>query len=138
MCGGVMYIRDNEIKKVYFPNPYAELPVLKNDGSLDYIRWGRREKQPGELPLGGWCRLESLKKGIWDKYFPKHCKIRVDEFMERDRATGQSHWFSVTKGSYIHGVIARSEDEIRLYVVTIAAPDNDIHDRWPRILNDSK
>ena len=134
MCGGAMYIRDEEIQKVYFPNPKALLPVLKRDDSLVYLPWGRREKQAGQLPLGGWAQYESLKKGIWDKYFPRHVKIMVNEFMERDKATGQTSWFSVTKGSYIHGIIAHLQDEIRLYVVTIPAHDKDIHDRWPRII----
>ncbi|MBK2124854.1 hypothetical protein IB691_06290 [Fangia hongkongensis] len=129
-----MYIRDEEIHKVYFPNPKALLPVLKRDGSLEYMPWGRREKQSGALPLGGWARLESLKKGMWNKYFPKHCKIIVNEFMERDKATGQTNWFTVTKGHYIHGIIAQDNGEIRLYVVTIAAQDTDIHDRYPRII----
>ena len=133
-----MYIKEDEIQKIYFPNPTAVLPVLKRDGSFMYCPWGRREKQEGALPLGGWAQLESLKKGIWDKYFPKHVKIYVQEFMERDKATGQTNWFSVTKGSYIHGIIAQHNNEFRLYVVTIPSHDKDIHDLWPRIIVDTK
>ena len=64
MCGGAMYIRDEEIQKVYFPNAKALLPVLKRDDSLVYLPWGRREKQAGQLPLGGWAQYESLKKKV--------------------------------------------------------------------------
>jgi hypothetical protein len=138
MCGGVMYIRNNKIEKVYFPNPKAELPVLCRDNSIEYVKWGRRSSQNGDLPIGGWARLESLKKGYWDQYFPKHVKIMIDEFMERDKSAGQTHWFSVTKGAYVHGIVARMNNEVRLYVVTVATPENDIHDRWPRIIANTR
>jgi hypothetical protein len=62
MCGGVYYIHNDEPQRVYFPNPVARLPVqLKGtmtaaghvEGATALLPWGRRQKQPGVLPLGG-------------------------------------------------------------------------------------
>jgi len=33
---------EGEVKKIYFPNPYAQLPILKKDGELALVTWGRR------------------------------------------------------------------------------------------------
>ena len=57
--------------------------------------------------------------------------------MEKDKA-GKSHWYPLTEGSYIQGLVANDRDQQRVYVVTITPEDPDqydIHDRWPRIVN---
>jgi len=141
MCGGVIYHYNSKIIKTYFPNPKAALPIKLKQGGIKLLPWGRRQQQSGHLPLGGWARLESIQKGIWDKYFPKSVKIMVSEFMEKDQATGMSEWFSVNEGQFIQGLVAHDDQEQRVYVVTIPPPQKEaIHNRWPRILtdNDSK
>ncbi len=136
MCGGVKYIEDHQEKTVYFPNPFAKLPIVKKDGSLELLPWGRRKHQSGNLPLGGWARLESIQQHRWDKYFPKPIKIKVDEFMEKD-IEGISHWFPIVKGQYIQGLLATYDKEQRVYVVTVTPQqENAIHDRWPKIVLD--
>lgn len=134
MCGGVQFNYDNQDYTFYFPNPKAMLPVVKRDGDIILLPWGRRQSQPGGLPLGGWARIESIEKGIWDKYQPKPVKIPAKQFMEKDHQE-VSHWFQVTAGHYIQGLVARDGGEYRVYIVTIT-PDrlNTIHDRWPRII----
>ncbi len=133
MCGGVCYEVDEKTIITYFPNPKALLPVRLKTGESLLMPWGRRKQQPGKLPLGGWAREESLQTGIWDKYFPKPVKISVIKFREKD-IEGISHWFDVTHGQYIQGIIAQDDDERRIYVVTVASPPiNAIHDRWPKI-----
>lgn len=135
MCCGAIYQFEGEIIKTYFPNPKAKLPVRTKGGEIELIDWGRREAQDGQLPLGGWARLESIRDGVWDKYFFHHVKVMIDQFMEKDRATGASEWFGVNKGQYVHGIVANDAETTRLYVVTIE-PDFEgaIHDRWPRVL----
>ena len=89
------------------------------------------------LPPGSWARHESVLKGVWDKYFPKPVLISVDRFMEKD-SQGKSHWYPLTPSTYLQGLIAGDEDEQRVYVVTISTENSeheDIHDRWPRIVN---
>jgi hypothetical protein len=47
------------------------------DGNISLLPWGRRKEQEGNLPLGGWARLDSINA----------VKIAVEAFMEK------SHWF---------------------------------------------
>lgn len=135
MCGGVYYTHNDQDIRVYFPNPKAMLPVRKKSGRILLLPWGRRKEQKGILPLGGWARLDAVYAGRWDRWFPVPVKIPVKSFMEND-LEGHSHWFDLTKGQWIQGLVARDKHEQRVYVVTIIPEfDNAMHDRWPRILN---
>ena len=134
MCGGVYYNYNGHDVRVYFPNPKATLPVLTKKNDIVLLPWGRRKEQSGVLPLGGWARLDSIYSGRWDKWFPVPVKLPVKQFMEKD-IEGNSHWFDLTSGQFIQGLIARDKHEQRIYVVTITPEfDNAIHNRWPRIL----
>jgi len=135
MCGGVFYTHQGNDVRVYFPNPKALLPVKKKSGEIELLPWGRREKQAGVLPLGGWARLDSIYSGRWDRWEKKAVKILVNQFMEKD-ISGNSHWFDITKGQFIQGLIARHQQEQRLYIVTVEPEfDEAVHNRWPRILS---
>ena len=99
--------------------------------------WGRRKEQAGTLPLGGWARLDSIYGGRWDRFFPRPVLVPVQQFMEKDHA-GASHWYDLSKGQYIRGLVARYQNERRLYVVTIEPEHEDaVHYRWPRIVSAS-
>lgn len=135
MCGGVRYIIQKQTLKVYFPNPYAQLPLLMKGGNTALLPWGRRKEQEGHLPLGGWARLDSIHSGKWDSVHPVPVKIAVDAFMEKDRSK-ESHWFDLEEGQFIQGLVAQYNNERRIYVVTVE-PDLEhasIHERWPRIV----
>ena len=86
MCGGVRYTIKKQTVRVYFPNPQAQLPILMKDGNISLLPWGRRKEQEGNLPLGGWARLDSINAGKWEYVHPIPVKIAVDAFMEK------SHW----------------------------------------------
>ncbi|MBT5229593.1 MAG: hypothetical protein HOM11_04885 [Methylococcales bacterium] len=134
MCGGVFFTHDHEEYRYYFPNPAARLPVILKSGDIQLMPWGRRKKQPGQLPQGGWARLDSIYAGRWDRYSPIPVKLPINQFMEKDYE-GTSHWFDITKGKWIQGLIARNEYEQRVYVVTIESEQEDaVHNRWPRVL----
>jgi hypothetical protein len=106
---------------------------MKNT-EVQLMPWGRRQSQAGNLPLGGWARLDSIKKRLWQKYFAMPIKIPVLKFAEKD-IEGKTHWFPLASGQFIQGLHATYDDEVRFYIVTIALEDkNTIHDRWPRIL----
>ncbi len=133
MCGGVFYVHEGEEYRYYFPNPSAVLPV-KTKSSVVLMPWGRRKEQVGKLPAGGWARLDSIYAGRWERFFPVSVKIPVSQFMEKD-IEGVSHWFDITKGKWIQGLVAREGSEQRVYIVTIVPEmPQAIHDRWPRIL----
>lgn len=135
MCVGVYYsVHDQDIR-VYFPNPKAQLPVRIRNGSSITLAWGRRHQQTGTLPLGGWAHLDSIYAGRWDRWFPVAVKIPVKSFIEKD-LEGHGHWYDLTKGQWIQGLVARHRQERRVYVVTIEPELAEaIHDRWPRIMS---
>ena len=135
MCGGVYYMIGGEEVRTYFPNPKACLPILRRDGEIERMPWGRRKNQAGKLPLGGWARLESIYEGRWDRWFPKPVKLMVSQFMEKD-IEGNSHWFDLTTGKWIQGLVAHWENERRVYVVTVVPEMAEaVHERWPRIMS---
>lgn len=133
MCGGVRFSTKGKETKVYFPNPQAQLPILLKNMDVVLTPWGRREQQAGKLPLGGWARHDSILAGKWDYANPRPVKIVVDAFMDKDKYK-VSHWFTMEPGTYIQGLIARLNNECRVYVVTIEPDFKTIHDRWPRII----
>ena len=135
MCGGVYYTTGEQDTRVYFPNPKAQLPVKTRTDDIRMLAWGRRHEQAGRLPLGGWARLDSIYAGRWDRWFPVPVKIPVKSFMEKD-LEGHSHWYDLTRGQWIQGLVARHQQERRIYVVTIE-PELAVavHDRWPRIMS---
>jgi len=46
------------------------------------------------------------------------------------------HWYDLTRGQWIQGLVARHRQERRLYVVTLEPEMEDaIHTRWPRIMS---
>ena len=120
---------------MFFPNPKAVLPVRTKTGDVELLIWGRRREEQGRLPPGGWARLDAISAGRWDKWFPTPVKLPVARFMEKD-ARGRSHWYDVSGGFWIQGLVARDAGERRVYVVTIEPQlEEAVHDRWPRILN---
>jgi len=136
MCGGVIFKHENKDVTVYFPSPEAVLPVRLKSGDHCQVKWGRRKEEQGVFPPGGWARHESVLMGVWDRYFPRPVLIMVDQFMEKDK-DGTSHWYPLSRSTYIQGLIAHDRDERRVYVVTIDSENEHeaIHDRWPRIVN---
>lgn len=135
MCGDVFYNHKGQYIRGYFPNPKATLPVLTKTHEIKLLPWGRRKEQAGQLPMGGWARLDSIYAGRWDKWFPTPVKLPIKQFMEKD-IQGNSHWFDLTNGQFIQGLIARDKYEQRVYIVTITPElDDAIHNRWPRILS---
>ena len=135
MCGGVYYTHNGQDIRVYFPNPKAMLPVRTKHGAIQLLPWGRRSEQAGRLPRGGWARLDSIYSGRWERWFPVPVKIPVKSFMEKD-IESHSHWYDLTKGKWLQGLVARDQYEQRVYVVTIEPEMEDaVHNRWPRVMS---
>ncbi|MBO1924859.1 hypothetical protein [Thiomicrorhabdus sp. 6S3-12] len=138
MCGGVEFHWDGNNQKVYFPYPNAKLPVIRRDGGIELVTWGRRneENDPDALPfpVNGWVREDSYARGdsMWNRYRSKPVRIAVDAFMEKDDK-GNSHWFSMPDGQCLQGLLLIVDGKWRVYVMTITPPENAI----PKIANDN-
>lgn len=137
MCGGASYQDgDGKLWKVYFPSPKAALPIKMPDGSVEWIKWGKRKGEAVKgFIQGGWARIDSIRQGKWDCMNPKPTLLAVQAFMEKD-AERNSHWIGIPEGKAIQGLLATLNDEIRLYVVTEETPPEYswVHDRWPRLI----
>lgn len=134
MPEAVIYKYQNKPHTIYFARPKALLPVKLISGEIKLIRWGRRLHENSEMPLGGWARLPSIHNGSWSLYQPKPVRLAIDKFMKTD-FEGHVHWYDVIKGQWLQGLLAQSDNEYRVYIVTITPEQLDIcHDRWPRIL----
>lgn len=121
-------------KRIHFSSPKALLPAITKMGTVNWLPWGRRIDQAGNLPLGGWARLERIQQGAWNAYFPQPVKIPAHAFMEKN-FEGNGAWYPLVKGQCIQGLVARYDSELRIYVVTITPMREDaVHERWPRII----
>lgn len=134
MPEAVIYSYQGKIYTVYFARTKALLPVKLMNGEIQLVTWGRRQQENGEMPLGGWARLPSIHEGKWSQYVPKPVQLPIYKFMKTDYED-HVHWYEVTKGQYIQGLLAQEGNEYRVYIVTIIPTRLDIcHDRWPRII----
>jgi hypothetical protein len=136
MCSGVKYTDSSGKEwKVYFPNPKAALPVANEDGSVEWIKWGRRKEEQAPFIQGGWARSDSIEQGKWERYSPVFVKLAVHSFMEKD-AEKVSHWIHVPHGVAIEALIVKNNNEQRVYVVTEDTPEEYawVHDRFPRLV----
>jgi hypothetical protein len=137
MSEAVIVHYQNKLQTVFFNQPKAILPVKLKNGDCKWVTWGRREHENSEMPLGGWARLTRIKNNKdqrWNMYSPMPVQIPVEKFMEKD-FEGKSCWYEVTKGKCIQGLLARHENEFRIYIVTVDPEDlTNCHYRWPHIV----
>ncbi len=135
MCVLIEYQEGKQTVRVRFTHLTAALPVKTRRGGIVFVSWGRRRSQAGKLLLGGWARLEVIRAGRWDHWFPDPVKLPVTGFEEHDIEGGGYH-YALSKGQWAQGLVVQDHHEQRVYVVTITPEREDaIHDRWPRILN---
>ena len=136
MCEGVYFTVDGADSRFYFSNPKAVLAVRnKRTGKVALIPWGRRSKQAGTLPLGGSVRVEAIRAGRWDRYFPKSVLISACAFGLRD-FEGNLRWYDLVPGQWLHGAYLRDGTEQRVYVLTIEPEMPDLpHAVWPKIVS---
>jgi hypothetical protein len=136
VCSGAKYIEPSGKEwKVYFPNPKAALPVALKDGTIEWVKWGRRKEEQAPFVQGGWARVDSIEVGKWERYNPQFVILAAQGFMEKD-AEKVSHWIDVPQGFAIQALVVQNEWDKRLYIVTEDTPDEYswVHDRWPRMI----
>lgn len=133
MCLAICHQLGERLVMTYFHEDKALLPVKTKEGEVNFFPWGRRKKENGSLPLGGWVDQIALNENKWSQYFPRPVKIMVKKFLEAD-IENQPYWFDVTEGQWIQGVFLQEKTEKRVYVVTFKPelPNNPFF-RWPKI-----
>jgi hypothetical protein len=134
MPEAVIYRYQGKIHTIYFSRSHAKLPVKLANDEIKLVTWGRRQQENSEMPMGGWARLEAIHDGKWSLYLPKPVRLPITKFMKTDYE-GSVHWYEVVTGQWIQGLLAREQDEYRVYIVTIVPELLDVcYNRWPRIV----
>jgi hypothetical protein len=135
MCRAVRYQFEGEEYEPYFTSPLARLPVRMKNGQQLLVPWGRRPREQCTSPFGPGIRLSAIQSGLWDHLIPKPVKIVVQHFMESD-VTGKPHWFQVTAGQYLQGMLIQQKQGYRVYIVQLDCNSSDIcFEQWPRIVS---
>lgn len=85
MCGGVKYTdKQNKAWTVYFASPKAALPVLKKDGEIEWITWGKRKEEDAPTsPNGGWQDWIPSKKANGNVISHAQCCYRFNPLWKR-------------------------------------------------------
>lgn len=136
MCGGIKYIdQANKEWKIYFPSPKAALPIITNENTIEWIKWGRRKEEQVPFVQGGWARSDSIAAGKWDRLEPTKVRLAAISFMEKD-AERVSHWIDVSANHSIEALVIENNSDKRIYIITDDTPPEYkwVHDRWPKII----
>lgn len=136
VCRAVRFTHAGTAQQQRFEHRDARLPVLTRGGAqVLLLPWGRRPREHGTLPVGGWAKLPHIQAGLWDQFAPRPVKLPVRAFAECD-VIGRTHWFEVTRSRFIQGCVVQIDRERRVYVVTLdCAPTETEFERWPRLVS---
>lgn len=145
MCGGMTYKYPNkdtkrlEDRKVYFPQPHAQIPVIGDGCEVILYQWGRRspEEDPAyDVPVTGWARWTSLKSDYWQRHGPEEVLIPATRFSEKGKLP-KSRWFEMPEDTFLMGLKIQRKDKNFIYVVTNSAISEleKIHPRMPLVVN---
>ena len=145
MCGGAEYTYKNpetqlvETRKVYFPQPFAKMPVFGDGGAVELLQWGKREGEDSEIPVPqtGWARESSLNSDYWQRYEPKSVLVPVLRFSEKGKLN-KSRWFDMTAHTYLRGLRIDRPEKSFVYIVTNPAIGElaKVHDRMPLVVTE--
>lgn len=116
MCFALIFI-DTSGKRytVSFTQRQRQLPMMGASES-EHMTWGRNQYENGNLPIGGWCRQDLLAQGAFDHWQPQFVRLPVKGFAIHNMLA-RLHWFEVSPGEYLQGVILTEAGERRLYLV---------------------
>lgn len=77
MCGGTTYKYPNKVtmrleeRRVFFPQPHAQVPIIGQDGEVSLVQWGKRdaaENPEYDVPVTGWARTDKIESPYWQQY----------------------------------------------------------------------
>lgn len=128
MCGGMTYKYPNpetqqlETRRVFFPYPHAQVPVLSEDGEILLHQWGKRSKEEDpayDVPVTGWARIEKLADSYWQRFEPTKVLIPALKFCEKPAGFEKSLWYPpLQPQNFLMGLMLPKADKSFIYVVT--------------------
>ncbi len=133
MCQKVIYSDHNIIHRASYSDLKPQLPVYTKKGTSQLLPWGRHKFSTGQLPAARCTSLHEIYTGKWDEFFPKPVKIPLRSFLVKD-IQHNLQWFHLTNDKWIQGLVARYNQEVRVYIVTLTPTESSQYYHWPRIL----
>lgn len=128
MCGGMTYkypnpeTRQLETRRVFFPYPHAQVPILSDGGEVLLSQWGKRSKEEDpeyDVPVTGWARLEKLDADYWQRFEPAKVLIPAMKFSEKPVGFDKSLWYPPLRPqTFLMGLRLVKADKSFIYVVT--------------------
>ena len=125
-------------KEIRFSEHDACLPILCRDGSIQWVQWGRRLRDQGNLlPIGRWIPLDEVKSDRWKGHGRVPVKVSASRYcMEAD---GIQYWYNVPPGMYLQGVVMRqSPDDLEQVAYLVTVPSSKevlgVSETWPRLV----
>ena len=114
-----------------FRDPLPRLPAYYQ-GKLGIYLWGNRDDKESHLPKTGWCKVESLEAGKWDRLHPE--SVEIPAIMGREEGV----WFPIEKG--MKGILVKDEREVpHVFMLTQTATPEYLlmtkHERMPVFLS---
>lgn len=139
MCDGVEVRDGNKAIKVNFVAPAALVPVLlADDGAVEWIRWGRRKKEQGVGPVGGWARQQTMHSGNWDVLNQQMGFVLAQRFIQESILGRRlSQWVHVPPTQAIACVVIGEACSRSAYIVTTMPPPElkKTYSRWPLLVD---
>jgi hypothetical protein len=108
-----------EERRVFFPQPHAQVPVIEEDGDVSLAQWGKRDtsEDPEEIPVTGWARFDKLESHFWQQHKPATVLVPAQRFSERGKLP-KSRWFDMPDDTFLMGLKITKTDKGFLYIVT--------------------
>lgn len=122
MCHKIIFEHNKKDVQVAFFDSDAKLPFVSKEGNKQLLTWGRRKHQSGNLPLGGFALLDDIYSRQWKEFSPKSVKLPIKSFMMNTPET-KNHWYHLSSNRWIQGLLAKYDDEYRVYIVTLSLDD---------------
>ena len=124
-----------DLMKVAFANPLAVLPVQRDAKATgQWLRWGRRRFQAGDMPIGGVLAQTEIEQGVYDQYHPRLVHLGITGFLMWSSPLG-NQTFMLSRNNFVQGVVLSSPDEMpRVYIVTMRPVKFHDYRYWPVII----
>lgn len=131
-----------EERRVFFPQPHAQVPVIGEDGEVSLLQWGKRDAQEDpefEVPVTGWAKADKLESHFWQKYEPETVLVPALRFSEKGKLP-KSRWFDMPDDTFLMGLKVTRCDKGFVYIVTNPAIGEleKIHPRMPLVVGAAK
>ena len=130
-----------EERRVFFPQPHAQVPVIGEEGDVSLVQWGKRgasEDPEFDVPVTGWARLDKLESSFWQQHKPATVLVPALRFSEKGKLP-KSRWFDMPEETFLMGLKITKRDKGFVYIVTTqAVGEHVIHPRMPIVVGADK